>query len=70
MSRAELEKEVQNLSPEELHAFAQWLAKYTASHPNDEAQKTAINEGVRRMEDIIKGQTAGLTERQFRQALR
>lgn len=69
MSLAELEKEVQNLSPEELHAFARWLVEYTASRPGDTAQKMAINEGVRRMEDIIKGQTAGLTERQFRQAL-
>jgi len=29
----------------------------------------SINAGVRRMEDIIKGQTAGLTENQFRAAL-
>lgn len=36
---------------------------------NDNVQKTAITEGVRRMEDIIKGQTAGLTESQFREAL-
>lgn len=67
MSRAELEKEVQNLTPEELHSFTLWLAEYTARLPGD---KAAIAEGVRRMEDIIKGQTAGLTESQFRQALR
>lgn len=67
MSRAELEKEVQNLSPQELYSFTLWLAKYTANLPGD---KAAIAEGVRRMEDIIKGQTTGLTERQFRQALR
>ena len=41
-----------------------------ASLSNDEAQKMAIDEGVRRMEDIIKGQTAGLTESQFRAALK
>ncbi len=41
-----------------------------ASLTNDEVQKTAIDEGVRRMEDIIKGQTTGLTESQFRAALR
>ena len=41
-----------------------------ASLASDEVQKTAIAEGVRRMEDIIKGQTVGLTEDQFRQALR
>ena len=29
----------------------------------------AIDEGVRRMEDIIKGQITGLTESQFRAAL-
>ncbi len=32
-------------------------------------QEKAIAEGVRRMEDIIKGQTTGLTEGQFREAL-
>ena len=31
MSRAELEKEVQSLSPEELRAFAQWVEAYSAS---------------------------------------
>jgi putative addiction module component (TIGR02574 family) len=41
-----------------------------ASLANDETQKKVIIEGVRRMEDIIKGQTAGLTEDQFRAALR
>jgi hypothetical protein len=41
-----------------------------ANISNDEAQKLAIEIGVRRMEDIIKGQTAGLTENQFREALR
>lgn len=40
-----------------------------ASLSTDEAQQTAINDGVRRMESIITGQTAGLTENQFRQAL-
>lgn len=69
MSLTELETKVQNLSPEELHAFTQWLAKYTASLPTDEARDRAIDEGVRRMEAIIQGQTAGLTESQFRAAL-
>jgi putative addiction module component (TIGR02574 family) len=41
-----------------------------ASLANDETQKKVIIEGVRRMEDIIKGQNAGLTEDQFRAALR
>jgi Putative addiction module component len=40
-----------------------------ASLSNEETQQTAIKEGVRRMEDIIKGQTVGLTESQFRSAL-
>ncbi len=40
-----------------------------ASLSSDEAQKATINDGVRRMEDIIKGQTTGLTEIQFRAAL-
>lgn len=30
MSLAELEKEVQNLSPEELRAFVQWMEQFTA----------------------------------------
>lgn len=30
MSLAELEKEVQNLSPEELRRFSQWVEEYTA----------------------------------------
>lgn len=67
MSRAELEKKVQNLTPEELHSFTLWLAEYTARLPGD---KAAIAEGVHRMEDIIQGQTTGLTENQFRRALR
>lgn len=29
-----------------------------------------IREGVRRVEDVVSGKTAGLTEEQFRQALR
>lgn len=70
MSLAELEQEVQNLSPEELHAFACWLGDYVANLPTDAAQKAAIQEGVRRMEDIIKGHTTGLTESEFRAALR
>ena len=40
-----------------------------ASLAIDEGQKSAIEEGVQRMEAIIKGHTAGLTESQFRQAL-
>jgi hypothetical protein len=40
-----------------------------ASLSNDKDQQLAVNVGVRRMEAIIKGQTAGLTESQFRQAL-
>lgn len=42
----------------------------SAGFSHDEFQKKAIAEGVRRIEDIIKGRTAGLTERQFREALR
>ena len=70
MSLTELEAKVQSLSPEELHAFTQWLAEYTASRASNGSQEGAIREGVGRMEDIIKGQTAGLTQSQFRAALR
>ena len=40
-----------------------------ASLSTDEARQSTINDAVRRMENIITGQTAGLTENQFRQAL-
>lgn len=42
--------------------------KSIANLPGDDALKLAIDEGMRRMEDIIQGQTAGLTESQFRDA--
>lgn len=70
MSLAELEKEVQNLSLGELQAFTRWLTEYVESLPGDQAQQAAIGEGVRRIEDIIKGHVTGLTESQFRAALR
>jgi hypothetical protein len=40
-----------------------------ASLTTDAAHEAAIAVGVRRMEDIIKGQTTALSESQFRQAL-
>lgn len=69
MSLKALEKEVQNLSPEELHAFTHWLTGYVANLPGDAAQKAAVGEGVLRMEAIIQGQTPGLTKNQFREKL-
>ena len=66
MTTAHLTETVLALPEAERLALAREII---ASLSNDEARKTAINEGVRRMEDIIKGQTAGLTESQFRQAL-
>ena len=66
MTTAHLTETVLALPEAERLALAREII---ASLSNDEAQKTAINEGVRRMEDISKGQTAGLTEAQFRQAL-
>ena len=69
MSLTELEAKVQSLSPEELHAFTQWLAAYTAGRASHGSQEGAIREGVGRMEDVIKGQAAGLTESQFREML-
>lgn len=36
MSLTELEKEVQNLSPEELRAFVQWVEEYTAKQWDDQ----------------------------------
>jgi hypothetical protein len=39
-----------------------------ASLATNEARQTAVNDGVRRIEDIITGHTAGLTESQFRRA--
>jgi hypothetical protein len=69
MSLADLEKKVQGLSPEELQAFTQWFTRYAANLTDKATEDRAIRNGVTRMEDIIKGQTAGLTESQFRRAL-
>jgi hypothetical protein len=66
MTTAHLTETVLALPEAERLALAREII---ASLSNDEAQKTAIKEGVRRVEDIIMGQTAGLTESQFRQAL-
>jgi hypothetical protein len=68
MSLKDLEKEVQNLSPEELHEFSSWLTGYVAGLPGDAAQKAAIGEGVRRLEAIIQGQNPGQAKRPPRQA--
>jgi hypothetical protein len=66
MTTAHLTERVLALPEAERLALAREII---ASLSIDESQKKAINEGVRRMEDIIKGHTAGLTEGQFRQAL-
>ncbi|MBI3884767.1 MAG: addiction module protein [Opitutae bacterium] len=66
MTTAHLTESVLALPEAERLALAREII---ASLSNDEGQKAAINEGVRRMEAIITGQTAGLTESQFRQAL-
>ena len=65
MTTARLAEAVLALPETERLALAREII---ASLSDDEARKVAIDEGVRRMEDIIKGQTAGLTERQFRAA--
>ena len=65
MTTAHLAEAVLALPETERLALAREII---ASLSDDEARKVAIDEGVRRMEDIIKGQTAGLTERQFRAA--
>lgn len=67
MTTAHLTEAVLALPETERLALAREII---ASLATDEAQKAAIGEGVRRMEDIIKGQTTGLSESQFRQALR
>ncbi len=67
MTTAHLTEAVLALPEAERLAIAREII---ASLTNDEVQKIAINEGVRRMEDSIKGQTVGLDESQFRQALR
>jgi hypothetical protein len=66
MTTAHLTETVLALPETERLALAREII---ASLSNDEARKPGVSEGVRRMEDIIKGQTAGLTESQFRQAL-
>ncbi|RXK55983.1 addiction module antitoxin RelB [Oleiharenicola lentus] len=67
MTSAHLTEAVLALPETERLALAREII---ASLAIDESQKTAISEGVGRMEDIIKGQTTGLTESQFRAALR
>lgn len=67
MTTAHLTEAVLALPEAERLALAREII---ASLATNEGQKTAISEGVRRMEDIIKGQTTGLSESQFRQALR
>ncbi len=66
MTTAHLTETVLALPEAERLALAREII---ASLSTDEAQKAAIGEGVRRMEEIIQGQTAGLTESQFRSAL-
>ena len=66
MTTAHLTETVLALPEAERLALAREII---ASLSTDEAQQSAINDGVRRMESIITGQTAGLTESQFRQAL-
>lgn len=39
MSLAELEKEVQSLSPEELRTFAQWLEEYAAKQGDEQFER-------------------------------
>ena len=66
MTNARLTEAVLALPETERLALAREII---ASLSNDETQKMAIDEGVRRMEAIIQGQTAELTESQFRAAL-
>lgn len=66
MTTAHLTETVLALPEAERLALAREII---ASLTTDVAQEAAIAVGVRRMEDIIKGQTTGLSESQFRQAL-
>ena len=66
MTTAHLTEAALALPEAERLALAQAII---ASLSSEVAEKTAIGEGVRRLEDIIKGNTAGLTESQFRAAL-
>ena len=45
-------------------------AKAQRADFHEDLTSLSTREGVRRMEDIIKGKTAGLTERKFRSDLR
>ena len=66
MTTAHLTEAVLALPEAERLALAREII---ASLANDKSQQAAVKEGVKRMEDIIKGHTAGLTESQFRRAL-
>jgi hypothetical protein len=76
-----LRRLVRTRTPEEEQEQAEWDALAAESlgrmYGPDEAEYTladlrepAIEEGIRRLEDLVTGKVRGLTEKQFRRSLR
>jgi len=67
MSLADLSRAALELPAEERLELARWLVESMVAPP---ALNEAVVEGIRRIEDIATGRVKGLTEEQFREALR
>jgi putative addiction module component (TIGR02574 family) len=66
MVSADLAKVAFELPPEERLELARRLVESVVT---PEPLNEAINEGIRRIEDVAAGRVAGLTEEQYRAAL-
>ncbi len=67
MLTAELSRTALKLSPAERLELARQLVENVAQ---SQPSLKALNEGVRRIEDVATGKVAGLTEEQYRAAVR
>ncbi len=67
MSIAELEKSALRLPVEERLQLARKLVESVGPVPNE---ADAIEEGIRRIEDIVSGKVCGLTEEEFWRSLK
>ena len=66
MALAEIEQSALQLSWEERLQLARRLIESVGDEPSEQA---AIDEGVRRIEDIATGKVRGLTEEEFLRAI-
>lgn len=63
----ELAKAALDLSPEDRLELARTLVESVVT---PDTEKDAVREGIQRIEDIVAGKISGLTEEEFRSALR